>query len=106
MSVPVLEILAGSQILIGVPITVDTDLGAPVDPTADVVEFTMLQSKEVTSGAVWDPADWLRAGSDLFIVHLIGVDPFVLTAGWWWPFVRITDSPEIPELRGTPVRIT
>jgi hypothetical protein len=83
-----------------------TVAGQQVDPTVDVVEWAF------TPRGDFDPQDWVTGewapvlsgpdGEPLYVARcLVGPEggQTVLAPGAYWPWVRITDSPETPVKR-------
>jgi hypothetical protein len=71
--------------------------GAVYDPTGDTVEFAFTSGDELGS-PTWYAASWESMGGQHYARCLIGPGGGVvaLAIGFWWVWVRVTDSPEIP----------
>lgn len=73
-----------------------TTVTAPVDPTADVVEFAFVAPFTEPGALDWSAGQWV-AGTTYDARILVGPGGTVtLTEGDYNAWIRITDSPEIP----------
>jgi hypothetical protein len=94
-----LSISAASLVYVYVPVT-DTIFAA--DPTADVVQAAFLPVGQNPAGGDWKAAGWTVVGGSRKLFYagcLVGPGGVItLAAGIWQPWVKITDSPEIPVL--------
>lgn len=106
MTVPVLKISSQSRFEIMVPVIARTDLGAPANPAGDAVALAFASTKVLIGTETWYTAAWEIHGGIYYATRLIGLGTTPqLAIGRWWPFAKVTDSPEIPVLRGTPFDI-
>lgn len=79
-----------------VPVSV-TKKGVAYDPTNDTVAMAFQQT--LVAPTVFYPGVWEATASSFFALCLIGPGSVVqLTAGTWYVWVQITDSPEVPVL--------
>lgn len=76
--------------------------GAPVNPTADVVEFAFTAVSVQPASTDWKAGSWdgttPRQPGNAYIAHcLVGPGGTVeLPAGQYRMWVRVTDNPEVP----------
>lgn len=86
-------------------VPVDASLGGTAyDPTADVVSFALPATG--VAPTVWVVGSWLTVGSTYYARVLVGPGTsFILTAGVYDVWVKVTDSPEIPVRRSGFLRV-
>jgi len=102
-----LEIQSQSVEFVRFPVTA-TKAGAAYDPTADTVKVTFSETETLAADATWHDGSWeAGVGCPWFARCLVGPSPGVveLTAGTWWAFVKITDSPEVPVIKAGPLEV-
>jgi hypothetical protein len=82
-----------------VPVTF-TVAGADIDPTGDPVQVALpVHGTDPVSGD-WVTGSWEVQGSTRWARILIGPGAKVLAKGTYDVWVKVTDSPEVPALKG------
>ena len=73
---------------------------SPHDPTADVVKMGFLPEGTAGVPATWYTASWAVGANVPTVLCLVGPSPGVVTMvpGIFQPYLKITDSPEVPVL--------
>lgn len=87
-------------------------LGAPQDPTDTHVEMAFSPTRKAGTlafhPAIWQANDAIYP-TRYFVMCAVGTNSgggaIPLAVGVWWPFVRVTSNPEVPDLPGEPFRI-
>ena len=81
--------------------------GASYDPTADTVQMTFSATEALSATPTWYAASWESATCGDYARCLVGPSPGLVqpTAGTWWAFVKITDSPEVPVIKAGPFTV-
>lgn len=90
-------ILAGSVEYRSWPVTVVDAAGAAVDPTGDPVQVAFRAVRD-PSALTWQAAEWDPDAATPTIRVLLGATPFVLAAGVYRTYLKVTDNPEAPIL--------
>ena len=93
---------------IKVPVNVKKN-GVYIDPTSSPATMAFLTSKTaVPTGGDWKTADWEPSlGHKYYIRCLVGPTGAVeLSSGFYWVWIKIEDSPEVPIKQVGSVRIT
>jgi hypothetical protein len=99
--VSTVQVYAGSVQYLRYPVAVTDETGATVDPTGDTVRIAF-QPARSTDPLDWQAAEWVTDATttpDTYYVRaLLGQTPFVLAAGVFDCFIKISDNPETPIL--------
>jgi len=101
------EISSLSKQYVTVPVTYTDDV------TGNTVEFAFTQGAEPVE-ADWASGDWDGAATAISASEyrqtaraLVGpATDFVLTDGWWFAWLRVTASPEVPVLKAGSFLVT
>jgi len=83
--------------------------GLPYNPTSDVVQFAFLTLESAQPvGGDWKSGSWETGANSTYLARcLVGPSGTVtLTAGLYYVWIKITDSPEIPVILAGTVEIT
>jgi hypothetical protein len=86
-----------------------TVLGAPIDPTSDVVQFAFTLNG--ANPGTWSTGSWASdaplANGAYIAQCLVGPGGTVtLTRGTWTTWIKVTDDPEIPVITAGELQIT
>jgi hypothetical protein len=98
IGVPVVSMIASASLeYIRIPVSV-TIAGIPYNPTADSVQMAFTSTMREPVFGDWNQGSWETTGAGSFYaLCLIGPGgSVVLTAGTWFVWVKIADTPEIP----------
>jgi len=100
-----LEISTASLQYVKVPILA-TKGGVSFDPSGDTVQMAFGTSEHIGESPTWCTASWEDAASGHLARCLVGTGgAATLTAGTYWVFVKVTDSPEAPVVMAGPIRV-
>lgn len=80
--------------------------GAVYDPTGDTVQLAFLPFGQQPASGDWKAASWETISSKYYARCLVGPGGAItLTNGRYQIWVKITDNPEIPVLRGDEITV-
>lgn len=104
-----LQVYEGSVQYAAWPVVVTDATGAVVNPTTDTVEIAC-QPVRATTALDWHAATWVTDTAttpDSYSARvLLGQTPFLLAAGVYTAWIRITDNPETPILSAGTLYVT
>jgi hypothetical protein len=103
-----LRISTQSKVYVKAPIKA-VKAGAAFDPRVDAVTMAFSKTETLVGTETWNAATWEASSTaGKYLARCLvgpGGGTIQLTAGQWYVFTKVTDSPEAPVLEHGPIEV-